>query len=409
MLLKMLLDAYRGEVKERLVFREEFIKLMKIINRQITDSELMNCFSQLTKKSPNNSREPTSDVNPDAQSTEQNLNIKLDLSLLDNRLDTYLKAQESLGSLLNAKAIKQRFAEFHLKMKVWKQRNRIRERMKRKNEKISEKLTKAFEKATNDFTVDQDRVQEVNDLYTEFREELMTSIKQEKVLNNFLTNVPETSAMIDVEDLQRIIQKEKTLHTEKKDQLNSLVAKIKTECFMEGGMFTFYNIPDVIVKINPSKKNFEMMSKLLVKIKDDFLAQKAAHYEMLLAEEPANTDDMTPQERKKINMNRDSMLSQKKAELTVITDEDLASITLLDDFMANFDHKFQKKIDIYQQFIETSNIAADRRMKQLMEQKELGADMQKRKKQIEQSTFADILNKELEKQHEKVTTLYFKH
>ena len=102
-------------------------------------------------------------------------------------------------------------------MKVWKQRNRIRERMKRKNEKISEKLTKAFEKATNDFTVDQDRVQEVNDLYTEFREELMTSIKQEKVLNNFLTNVPETSAIIDVEDLQRIIQKEKTLHTEKKD------------------------------------------------------------------------------------------------------------------------------------------------------------------------------------------------
>ena len=63
---------------------------------------------------------------------------------------------------------------------------------------------------------------------------------------------------------------------------------------MEGGMFTFYNIPDVIVKINPSKKNFEMMSKLLVKIKDDFLAQKAAHYEMLLAQEPANTDDMTP-------------------------------------------------------------------------------------------------------------------
>lgn len=46
-------------------------------------------------------------------------------------------------------------------------------------------------------------------------------------------------------------------------------------------------------------------------------------------------------------MDRDSMLSQKKAELSVITDEDLASITLLDDFMANFDHKFQKKIDIY--------------------------------------------------------------
>lgn len=79
-------------------------------------------------------------------------------------------------------------------------------------------------------------------------------------------------------------------------------------------------------------------------------------------------------------MDRDSMLSQKKAELSVITDEDLASITLLDDFMANFDHKFQKKIDIYQNFIEASNLAADRRMKQLMEQKELGADMQKRKK-----------------------------
>ena len=106
MLLKMLLDQYRGSVGERLVGREEFTKLMKIINRQITDSELMNCFSQLTKKLRENLRESASDVLSDAQSAEQNLNLKLDVSLLDNRLDTYLKAQESLGSLLNAKAIK---------------------------------------------------------------------------------------------------------------------------------------------------------------------------------------------------------------------------------------------------------------------------------------------------------------
>lgn len=88
----MLLDAYRGRPGERLVGREEFTKLMKIINRQITDSELMNCFSQLTKKLLSNLRESASDVLSDAQSVEQNLNLKLDLSLLDNRLDTYLKA-----------------------------------------------------------------------------------------------------------------------------------------------------------------------------------------------------------------------------------------------------------------------------------------------------------------------------
>jgi len=49
-----------------------------------------------------------------------------------------------MASILNVKLIKQRFQDFHMKLKVWKSRDRFRKRLKRQFKKNAEKINEAM-------------------------------------------------------------------------------------------------------------------------------------------------------------------------------------------------------------------------------------------------------------------------
>ena len=59
-----------------------------------------------------------------------------------------------MSSILNPKEIKKRFAEFHTKLKIWKQRERYRKRMKKNLKRNIEKLNGFFNYAEETFTND---------------------------------------------------------------------------------------------------------------------------------------------------------------------------------------------------------------------------------------------------------------
>ena len=80
--------------------------------------------------------------------------IKCDLAHIDNLFGKFYKTEESLSGFLNVKNIKQKFADFRLKLDVWKKRSKNRNRTKRNYKKYTEKLLEAFKKAKIDFTYD---------------------------------------------------------------------------------------------------------------------------------------------------------------------------------------------------------------------------------------------------------------
>jgi hypothetical protein len=76
---------------------------------------------------------------------------------------------------------------------------------------------------------------------------------------------------------------------------------VKAECVMNQFFFNFFDIPDLIVKKSVSKKDYEGISKLLLKVKRSYLFHKA------------------------------TLLPDKPIESLNVTDEDLVPLELFDE------------------------------------------------------------------------------
>lgn len=78
---------------------------------------------------------------------------------------------------------------------------------------------------------------------------------------------------------------------------------------MQQHFFSFFNIPEMLVKKRTSKKDFELIQTMLLKIKKKYLVQKA----LLFPDRPI--------------------------ENLSITDEDLVPLEFLDDVLGEIKHK----------------------------------------------------------------------
>lgn len=78
---------------------------------------------------------------------------------------------------------------------------------------------------------------------------------------------------------------------------------------MQQHYFSFFNIPEMLVKKRTSKKDFELIQTMLLKIKKKYLVQKA----LLFPDRPI--------------------------ENLAITDEDLVPLEFLDDVLGEIRHK----------------------------------------------------------------------
>lgn len=94
--------------------------------------------------------------------------------------------------------------------------------------------------------------------------------KEEKLINNLLAKLPDT-AYAEVTDVERLINLEQENFKQNFSVMTKFIENVKQECMMQQHYFSFYNIPEMLVKKKTTKKEFELVQKLLLKIKQKYL------------------------------------------------------------------------------------------------------------------------------------------
>lgn len=149
---------------------------------------------------------------------------------------------------------------------------------------------------------------ECNQIYHDFQDYLRKSYKNEKTLNNFLAGLPENTQSIEPDDLQRLILKAETAHAEVRDLYTSFVSVVKNEAVMNVHFFAFTSLPDLIVRKNYTRKQFDLLRKLLITVKEQYLKQRNKQEESV--DDPKKDKDHL----------------QPKTDPNIITEEDLVEI-----------------------------------------------------------------------------------
>ena len=130
-----------------------------------------------------------------------------------------------------------------------------------------------------------------------------------------MTGLPELAQIIEPDELTRLILKAENAHNELHEVYSQFVNVVKNECVMNVHFFLLTSIPDLIVRKNYTRKQYDTIVKLLVSVKNAYLEQRAK----------AEAENEENEEKDNAHM--------PKKDLTVITEEDLVEITLLDDFL----------------------------------------------------------------------------
>lgn len=100
--------------------------------------------------------------------------------------------------------------------------------------------------------------------------------KDNKIINDFLSNLPETNGFLMIDDLDKILKSEQAKINTKMRMLNDFVVTVKQECVMNQHFFSFFEIPEVVVKKNYARKDYEqVILKFLSKVQVAFLVEKA--------------------------------------------------------------------------------------------------------------------------------------
>ena len=195
-----------------------------------------------------------------------------------------------------------------------------------------------------------------------------------------------------------MILKEENAFNEKRDLLTNFIVDVKQDCLMNANFFNFLQVPECVMKKNFTRKQFEIVSKLLLSVKESYLKERAEKDAEIAEQARKEAEAFATKDKKKGN----EEAAPVRADPNMITEEDLIDIELLDNYIANIEHKFTTKKELWETFIESC------KQKGQAKCTELNVDAPKTKSQISQAVFASELNTHLEKNHDDVTTVFFK-
>ena len=272
------------KIDQSYITKEEFAKFLKACKKEaVLQDDMTQMFNLLSKKPGTQNAKAANFAqlkakamkNNDLSFEEEVQQPKMDLKVIQDRYEAFKRAQESLSGVLNSKVIKQRFTDFRKTMEVWKERQQFRNRMKRNYLKNKQSIRDRLDKAQNEFTFEVDIIQKTLEIYTAFHEDLEARIKAEKVINNFLSDLPQTGVIIEPSEIDRHIQTKKRKFDEESKVLSEFVSAVKTECVMDQTFFSFFEIPDLIVRKKYTRENYDKVKKLILKVKASYLKQKA--------------------------------------------------------------------------------------------------------------------------------------
>jgi hypothetical protein len=80
---------------------------------------------------------------------------------------------------------------------------------------------------------------------------------EEKIVNDFLSLLQENGQILEVKDLDRILDNETRTFKTEMNLLRDFSSIVKTECILNQYYFSFYDIPDLIVKKKYQRKEYD--------------------------------------------------------------------------------------------------------------------------------------------------------
>jgi len=90
-------------------------------------------------------------------------------------------------------------------------------------------------------------------------------------LNDFLSEVPENFTVLEVRELDAIADKFERGYEDNYRMLQTFVSHVKVDCVIDKVFFDFFSIPDLILKMKYSKKDYDIILKVLLKVKNSYL------------------------------------------------------------------------------------------------------------------------------------------
>lgn len=112
--------------------------------------------------------------------------------------------------------------------------------------------------------------------YNSFSEDMNKVRKDNKIVNDFLSHLPDSHGFLQIADLETLLKGEQSKTQAKMRMLNDFVTTVKQECVMNQQFFSFFEIPEVVVKKNYSRKDYEeIILKFLQKVQAAYLDEKA--------------------------------------------------------------------------------------------------------------------------------------
>jgi hypothetical protein len=294
--------------------------------------------------------------------------LRLDLIPVDAMFDKWYREEEALSTVLNMKVIKQKNIDLRQKLEAWKRRLEERKRLQKRASTQYQKLKTAMERHQEDFNMEKERVIACVLSFLQFYEDKEQIEKEEKIINDFLCQLPDGGIghqILEIKDIERVLDNETRSFKLESSLLREFAAIVRAECVMEQNFFSFYDIPDLIVKKKYSRKDYESIIKMLNKVKKAYLVEKA---------------DILKDKNKPL-------------EEIVITDEDLVPLDLFDKVLQSRENKQELRRLQIQGMIQRLKLEAAAKIKSM------GVDTEKTKKIVENSVFIATLNAQMEALH----------
>ena len=209
-LVSCIYTVFSGGESARSVSRQKFIQFVKHFLKDVSDSQCSDIFMHISKKlqailqnisSPNQSRlDETGGGNSDlasvvrlstyGMSQTELADLRMDMGIVDGQYQKWADEDDNLSGVLNVKITKQKNADLKLKIEAWRNRQNERKGIKKRNYDHGKALREFFKKSIETFNLEKERVVACLDNYNTFVEDMKKLARENKLINNFLSELP---------------------------------------------------------------------------------------------------------------------------------------------------------------------------------------------------------------------------
>ncbi len=286
------------------IFLKDYFQLFRRLGLEIYEKDMKDSFYLMAKG--------------EQGKTEEKMFVQA--SELGRRYDEYVAEEENLKGVLNVHVLKTRNYELQLKLQFWKETADQRKELDRSYQQKEEYILSRLKEFAENTLLEKDELTRQSSDFFALLENKRTFAWQLRVLMKFLAGIP-LSGILSIKDLKRHLEAVAAQKLATFSLLSSFVQQVRRECALHGQFFSFYDVPDVIIKLRYPQKEYDQAIQFLNRVKSTYLSDK----------KPS--------------------APQSEAVQPQITDEDLVPLAILEDILGQMREKQRRREDLISSLI----------------------------------------------------------